>query len=254
MRRAGDLILISLLLLIIGCATTDPQPEVQNIEEIRPISVSEFTLGPGDVIDVQVWRHHDLTMKVPVDPYGKIHYPFVGEMDVTGKSVKAIRQSIERGLSKYFVNPVVNVSVTSIQSKKVFVLGEVSNPGIFSIDRPMNVLDAVAHSGGFTRDAKKENVLVIRGEKSAPQLIEIDLESTIKKGDFQQNIALQRGDIVYVPATLIANMSRFFRHLQSILAPIVLLEQAIVLGPDVVDVFEGKGGGEDRTIVIERPE
>lgn len=241
-------------MLIIGCATTDPQPEVQNIEKIRPVTVSEFTLGPGDVIDVRVWRHDDLNMKVQVDPYGKIQYPFIGEMDVTGKSVKEIRQALKRDLSEYFVKPVVNVSVTSIQSHKVFVLGEVANPGIFSVDRPMNVLDAIAHSGGFTRDAKKENILLIRGDKSAPQLIKIDLESAIEKGDFKQNIALQRGDIVYVPATLIANVSRYFRHLQSILAPIVLLEQAIVLVPDVVDVFEGEGGKVERTIVIERPE
>lgn len=253
--KLRDCLFISILLLIIGCASAGPELNVHSAEEIRPVSVSEFTLGPGDVIEVNVWRHDDLSKKLQVDPYGKIYYPLVGEIEASGKSVITVREAIVKGLSKYFVNPVVNVSVASIQSQKVLVLGEVSNPRVFSIDRPMSVLEAIAHSGGFTRDAKKENVLVIRSEKSSTHLIKVDLKSTIKKGELQQNIALQKGDIVYVPATLIADVSRYFRHLQNILAPIVLLEQGIVLGPDVVDVFEGKSGREsDGTIVIERPD
>ena len=252
--RLRDFVFISILLLIIGCASAGPELKVRSAEEIRPVSVSEFTLGPGDVIEVNVWRRDDLSKKLQVDPYGKIYYPLVGEIEASGKSVITVREAIVKGLSKYFVNPVVNVSVASIQSQQVLVLGEVSNPRVFSIDRPMSVLEAIAHSGGFTRDAKKQNVLVIRSEKSSTHLIKVDLQSTIKKGEQQQNIALQKGDIVYVPATLIANVSRYFRHLQNILAPIVLLEHGIVLGPDVVDVFEGKGGRGDRTIVIERPD
>lgn len=229
-----------LCLFLFGCASTDSEVKIKSAEEIEPIHITEFTLGPGDTIDITVWRHEDLDKKIQVDPYGKIYYPFVGEITVSGMSVYKLSEVLEQGLSEYYVNPVVNINVTAIQSQKIYVLGEVTNPGIFSMDTPINVLEAVAKSGGFTQDAKEQNVLVIRGDKTAPELIKLDLDVTLKKGDLHQNIALQNGDIVYVPATTIANMSRYFKHLERILWPVVLFEQGIILGSEVGDVITGE--------------
>ena len=250
--KLRDCVLMSILPIIIGCASAGPDLKVYSTEEIKPVSVSEFILGPGDVIAINVWRYDDLNYKLQVDPYGRIYYPFVGDIEATGKSVITIREAIVKGLSEYFVNPVVNVSVVSIQSQKVFVLGEVSNPGILSMDRPMTVLEAIAHSGGFTRDAKKENVLIVRSSKSPAQLYKLDIASSIDDGDMQQNIALQNGDIIIVPALIMADVARYARYISDILSPIIQIETGIVLGDDVNNVIEGtRGNSGDRTIIIQ---
>ena len=241
---------ISILLFLVGCASTDSKVKIKSAEEIEPIHISEFTLGPGDTIDISVWRHEDLDKKIQVDPFGKIHYPFIGEITVSGMSVYKLREVLEQGLSEYYVNPVVNVNVTAIQSQKIYVLGEVTKPGIFSMDQPIHVLEAVAKTEGFTNDAKKQNVLVIRGDKTSPELIKLDLDAALKKGDLHQNIVLQNGDIVYVPATTIANVSRYFEHLTRILWPAILFEQGIILAPRVRDALKGQDTLNDTTIII----
>lgn len=247
-RKVGKCMLISLLLLIIGCATTDPQPEVQNVEKIRPVPISEFTLGPGDVIDVYVWRYDDLSQKIRVDPYGKIHYPFIGEIDVTGKSVNTVRDLIAKGLSRYYVNPVVKVSVDSVQSQKVFILGEVSNPGTFSLDRPMNVLDAIARSGGFTRDADQKKIILIRSQPEQIELRSIDIEGLLEKGDESQMVALQKDDIIYVPPSFMANVDQFFDHVAKIIYPITEVGRATIIGDEIWNIIQGKA--RQRTIII----
>lgn len=247
-RKGGDFILISLLLLIIGCATTDPQPEVQNVEKMQPRANSEFTLGPGDVIDVYVWRYADLNQKIRVDPYGKIHYPFVGEIDVTGKSINTVRDLIAKGLSRYYVNPVVKVSVDAIQSQKVFVLGEVESPGVFPIDTPMNVLDAITRSEGFTRDADQKKIILIRRNPEQIELQSIDIKSLLEMGDKSQMVALQKDDIIYVPPSFMANVDRFFEHVAKIIYPIAEIERSFLLGDEIWRLLQGKG--RQKTILI----
>lgn len=247
-RKGGKCTLITLLLLIIGCATTDPQPEVQNVEKIGAVSVSEFTLGPGDVIDVYVWKYEDLSQKIRVDPYGKIHYPFVGEIDVTGKSVNTVRDLIAKGLSRYYVNPVVKVSVDAIQSQKVFVLGEVQSPGVFPIDTPINVLDAIARSEGFTRDADQKKIILIRRNPEQIEIQSIDIKSLLETGDKGQMVALQKDDIIYVPPSFMANVDRFFEHVAKIIYPIAEIERAFLLGDEIWNVLQGKG--RQRTIIL----
>jgi polysaccharide biosynthesis/export protein len=247
--KINNYVFLSILFLY-GCASTAADIKVQNSEDIKPISVSEFTLGPGDKVNINVWRHNDLNKEVRVDMNGNIYYSFVGDIQVSGMSINQLRDDLKTRLSKYYVEPVVDIEVTSIQSQKVFVLGEVSHPGIFFMDKEMSVLEAVAKSGGFTHDAKQENVLIIRGDKTAPELIKLDLEAAVKKGALNQNISLLKGDIVYVPPIYIADVSRYFRHLDTILRPILLLEQAIVLEPRIEDVFMNNTD-KSSTIIIE---
>jgi polysaccharide export outer membrane protein len=255
LKNINWLVILFVGTILYGCASQKANVKEYTAEDIKPITVSEFTLGPSDVIDVQVWRNNELSRKVQVDPYGKITYPFIGEINVMGMSVSQLRDVIKQGISKYFVDPVIEVNVSAVQSQKVFVLGEVSRPGIFALSKPTDILEAIALSGGFTQDAREENVLLIRGDKNNPDLIKLDLKSAMKYADLKQNIRLQSGDIVYVPVTFIADTARYFQHLKEILFPMLLLEQGIILGPQVGDVFSGKDGktssGVD--IIIQKP-
>ena len=230
----GKINLIGILLifaLFSGCASQKASVNVKEYtaEDIKPITVSEFTLGPGDIIDVQVWRNNELSRKVQVDPYGKISYQFIGEISVTGMSVGQFKEVLKQGLSKYYVDPVIEVNVSAIQSQKISVLGEVFKPGVFALSKPTDILEAIALSGGFTHDAKEENVLVIRGDKNNPDLIKLDLKSAMNYADLKQNIRLQNGDVVYVPVTFIADASRFFKYLRDIMYPIVVLGHDITV-------------------------
>jgi polysaccharide export outer membrane protein len=109
--------------------------------------------------------------------------------------------------------------VTTIGSQKFFVLGEVNHPGVYQLDRPKTVVEAISEAEGFTLDAKPSYVLLIRGGPSSPKpsYQVIDMEKVFKDIDMTQNLALQQGDIIYVPASAYANVERFFERLWTII-------------------------------------
>ena len=112
------------------------------------------------------------------------------------------------------VDPQITVSVSTIQSQKIMVLGEVKNPGIFALDVDLSVVDAVSKAGGATEDAKINNVVLIRRNQGKTKVTSLDLRKVFKEGDFSQCEVLQNGDIVYIPAITIAKISRFASHLR----------------------------------------
>ncbi len=243
-----------LFLLLNGCATTEPtsniiQPPSEEIT--NEIKLTEFILGPGDTVEITVYRHDDLKKTSQIDTSGKITFPLVGDIQAGGLSIFQLRDKIRDGLSEYIIDPQVSVSVTAVQSQKVYVLGEVTRPGVFVLNTPMNALEAISSAGGFTRDAKDNSVMIIRGNRDNPQFIKLDLEDALKKGDVAQNIQLQGSDVIFVPATFIADASRFSVYLRDLLWPILLSEEIIVRGQDVGDVFQGKDV--TGTVIIERP-
>lgn len=233
------LILITLILLN-GCSTIGNPPKSPE-EAVSPgsgevpkeVQINEFILGPGDKIEVLVYRYSDLQRTIQIDNSGKITYPLVGDIQAGGISIFQLRDKIKEGLSKYFIDPEVSVGVVAIQSQKVVVLGEVNNPGLFSLELPLTSIEALSKAGGFTHNAKKENVLLIRGGLKKPELIVLNIDKFFKEHDPIQNISLKNGDIIYVPATFIENVARFFDHLTRILSPIVSAEGGFYIGQQI---------------------
>ena len=109
--------------------------------------------------------------------------------------------------------------VTSTGSQKILVLGEVNHPGVYQLEGPKSVVEAVSEAGGFTLDGKPSHLLLIRGGLSNPNpsYKVLDIEKALNQVDMTQNIALQKGDIIYVPATEYANAERFFERLWTII-------------------------------------
>jgi len=223
------IIMIIALLSLSACASKTPFAPVEQVPSEAPPQTLEFILGQGDKIDIQVYRHDDLKRTALIDVSGKISYPLLGDVQATGISVFALRDKIRAGLSKFVVDPDVTVSVSSTQTQKIIVLGEVKTPGVFQAESATTALEAISRAGGYTLDGKLETVLLIRGGLQKPQLFSLNLEKTLKDGDLTQNVMLQRGDIIYVPRTFIADVDRFFGHMTAILQPIVLLESGIFL-------------------------
>lgn len=221
-----------------SCATTQSPavnaPGTQPLpasDAVKQPTISELILGPGDSIEIQVYRHSDLARKFQIPPDGRIFYPFVGEIQAAGTSVVKLRNTIVSGLSSYIVDPQVEITVTSLRSDRVYVLGEVLKPGIFAMDTSTTAIDAISAAGGFTIDAKWDDVVLIRGGLEKRQAMSLDLKSMLKEGDASQNVPLRSGDILYVPPTYVADVSRFMAHLEQIIKPIIQIESAFILGP-----------------------
>lgn len=243
-----------------GCASTDATknseltgaPTIaergEGSGEIPALKVSEFILGVGDTIEISVYRHDDLKKSVKIDASGKVMFPLIGDIKAAGVGIYKFRDEMQMALAKYIVNPQVTISITSIQSQKVMVLGEVGTPGVLTLDSELSIMEAISKAGGMTDDAKLSNVLLIRRVNNKPDVISLDLKKAFKDGDLSQNMRLQSGDIVYLPAVMIANVSWYFNHLSKILSPIVSLESGIVLWPQVESVLQGKST--DKTTII----
>lgn len=237
--------LLVFFVLLTGCAShkaaLKADDEAQAVQKTASgdmpgeVRVSEFILGPWDKIEIVVYRHDDLKRSAQIDKTGRIHYPLVGDLQAAGLSIFQLRDRIRDGLSKYIVDPQVSVGITSVQSQKVIVLGEVRTPGFFQIDTSLTALEAISRAGGFTNDGKKKSVLLIRGGMKKPDLLTLNLERALKDGDLTQNLALQNGDIIYVSKTFIANVDRFFNHLSTILSPILSMESGYFIGQQIID-------------------
>ena len=167
----------------------------------------EYVLAPGDTLQIDVFGHSDLSTRrdsadssYVVRPDGKLLFPLIGEINLAGRTVADFTAELERRLSEYIINPNVTVNVTKLGGTRVFVLGEVRNPGMFTLSRSHRMLDAVGAAGGFTQYAAKKNVYLIRDihdDGTAGQGEKLNLNDYLKKGDMSQNVELQEGDCLY---------------------------------------------------------
>ncbi|KWT90528.1 polysaccharide biosynthesis/export family protein [Candidatus Magnetominusculus xianensis] len=237
---AGTLLLRLVAVMVLfsfGCATAgvnNPIPVTQ--EKPLPSGDPSFALGSGDVITVKVFRHDDLTltsMKVRMD--GTISVPLIGEFKVTDMPVKDAEKKLEEKLAYYIVNPKVSINAVTISSKKIFVLGEVTNQTVITMEEPMTLLQAIAKAGGVTGSAKTSEVSLIRGA----QVYTVDLNRALK-GDQSQNINLMAGDAVYVRPTVIATLGSYFSAIGTIMGFLISIESGIILTQQVSDIFKNK--------------
>lgn len=201
-------------------------------------SLKAFTIGPGDEIALSVWNNPELDQEVVVSPSGQIAVSFVGLVDVSGKTVSELTQTLTNEFSKYYVDPVVAINIESSLSNKVAVLGEVRMPGVFNVDSQMQLVDAIASSGGLSPYAEPRSVALLRHTEGEPTAHLLNIKRFLEEGDTSQNPYLQRGDVVYVPRSFISKVDDFFEHFYTIIRPIVEVERGIALIPAVEDAFD----------------
>ncbi len=159
----------------------------------------DFRLGPGDVIEISVWKDQDLTRQIIVQPDGFISFPLIGEIKAAGQTVSQIRQEITKRLSDYMSNPIVTVTPVKIESYKIYVIGKVNKPGMFVVLPRVTVLQALSMAGGTNPFADLSDIVIIRHTASGETKIDFDYNDIASGKNLEQNIELQSGDVVLVP-------------------------------------------------------
>ena len=159
----------------------------------------EYAVLPGDVLQISVWKEPDLQLEVLVRPDSAFSFPLAGDISTAGFSVVELQTELTKRLSRYISNPVVTVSVTEVLGNKVYVIGQVNNPGAFVVNPQVDVMQALSMAGGVTAFAAANDIKILR--RTGPRQIALSFKynDVLKGRKLEQNIVLQSGDIVVVP-------------------------------------------------------
>jgi polysaccharide biosynthesis/export protein len=179
-------------------------PVVEAVDAPAPaqtVVAPDYLIGPGDTLQVFVWRNPDLSVTVPVRPDGKISTPLVEDMSAVGKTPSGLARDIEKALSEYVKSPQVNVIVTIPVSvfSQVKVIGQVLKPQALPYRDGMTVLDALLAVGGLGQFAAGNRAHIARTVNGKEQDIKVKLDALVNGGEMQQNLKLVPGDVLVVP-------------------------------------------------------
>jgi polysaccharide export outer membrane protein len=209
-------------MLAAGCKST-PAPKAQFTEPsvtftalestnrlssdlLRP-DTGDFTLGPGDQLEIEIIGQPASRSRTAVGPDGKIYFHLLPGMDVWGMTLDQTRQALEQGLSKYLSQPQVSLTLRAVGSRHVWMVGRLNRPGIYPMPAPISLLEAIALAGGTARSVSPANSeeladlrhsFVMRNGQALP----VDFQRLLREGDTSQNIILQPDDFVFIPSSL----------------------------------------------------
>ena len=157
-----------------------------------------YRIGPQDIVQIDVWKEPEITRTIPVRPDGKISLPLLNDVQAAGLTAMQLAGSIREGLTKFLTNPQVTVTVSQINSMRVFLTGETTRPGAIPLLPNMTVLQAVA-SGGFTQFARLNSIYVLRVENGRQVKYTFHYKDVVKGKRAEENILLKPGDVIVVP-------------------------------------------------------
>jgi polysaccharide export outer membrane protein len=206
MKRVAKLAVLLGLGILAGAAlaqTADPDTAKADApkspaQESASAAGSDYVIGADDTLHISVWKEPDLTETLPVRPDGKISMPLLNDITAAGLTPLQLRDSLTEKLKKYIADPRVTVVVTAMNSRRVFVTGEVTHTGAIALLPNMTVLQALANSG-FTQFANLKAIYVLRMENGKQVKLPFNYKEVVKGDHTEQNIVLKPGDTVVVP-------------------------------------------------------
>jgi len=181
-----------------GCASSQHPPAPTQAAD----DDYSYVIGPGDTVNVIVWRNPELSMSVPVRPDGMITTPLVEDLPAMGKSSTALARDIEDELSALIREPVVTVIVTNFvgpYSEQIRVIGEAAQPQVLPYTQRMTVLDVMIAVGGLTDFAAGNRATILRTSEDGNQQYNVRLNDLIKRGEVDANVDMRPGDVLIIP-------------------------------------------------------
>lgn len=160
---------------------------------------TSYLIGPGDVVEISVWKDESLSRDVTVPPDGVISFPLIGDIDVNRMTVTKLRETVRKKLSEYVPDATVAVLLIQTNSLRAFVIGKVNRPGQFPIYLNTTLMQVLAMAGGLNPYADEGKINILRQTGNQTTRIEFDYKEVIKGKNLEQNILIQRGDVVVVP-------------------------------------------------------
>lgn len=202
MKILRQLLLLTLLAMLAGCATTSGSTQAPAVNPDAQ-AVAVYHIGVDDQLQVSVWHNPDLSVSVPVRPDGKITVPLIGDVQAGGRTPEQVADEIKDKLKAYVRDPQVAVILTSLRSheylSRVRVTGAVRTPVSLPYRQGMTVLDAVLAAGGTTEFAAPDRTELYRKSASGTESYAIRLNNILQKGDLGTNYPVQPGDVITVP-------------------------------------------------------
>lgn len=158
-----------------------------------------YIIGPGDVLDISVWKDESMTKLVTVLPDGKISFPLIGEIMAGGKTLAQLSAELKEKINRFVPDPNVSLVVQQVNSLLIYVIGKVNHPGRFLLNTNVNVLQVLAMAGGLNPFAKRNKIKIFREEGKETEIFEFRYDDVSSGENLDQNIRLKRGDIIVVP-------------------------------------------------------
>ncbi len=187
------------MLTLGGCAGTSHQP-ISSAD--TPPPAHDYLIGPGDSVNITVWRNPEVSMTVPVRPDGKITTPLVEDLPASGKTSSQLARDIEKALGKYIQEPVVTVIVTGFvgpYGEQIRVIGQAAKPQALPYRKDMSLMDVLIAVGGITDFAAGNQASIIRSISGTQQQFAVRLNDLIKDGNMSANVPMRPGDILVIP-------------------------------------------------------
>jgi polysaccharide export outer membrane protein len=198
MKYAAVMLAAASALALGGCATRGSQHPPTGSQ----VAESQYLIGPGDAVNIIVWRNPEVSMAVPVRPDGKITTPLVEDLPAAGKTSTELARDIEKALAKYIQQPVVTVVVTSFvgnYDEQIRVIGQATKPQALPYRRNMSLMDVMIAVGGTTEFAAGNRASLIRTVDGKQQKFNVRLDDLIKDGDISANVPMRPGDVLVIP-------------------------------------------------------
>jgi len=208
MRNAALILALAVGMAIAPAAAAQESSSKQQAKKEKPAEAPKvvpatedpsYIIGEQDVLDVSVWKEGEVSRQVPVRPDGKISLPLISDVQASGLTPMQLATTITEKLRKYLSDPQVTVTVLSINSRRVYLVGEVLRAGAYPLLPSMTVLQALSTAGGFSQFANLKAIYVLRDENGKQVRYPFNYKDVIKGQKSEQNIILKPGDTIVVP-------------------------------------------------------
>jgi polysaccharide export outer membrane protein len=191
-----------MLLVMISVAYPQADKEILSKKEAQAevaVDGGQYMIGPEDVLYIHVWKEEALTRTVPVRMDGKISLPLIQEVKAAGLTPLQLKEVLMRKFKEFIENPIVSVTVVEVNSFKVYVIGQVRNPGVQRLRSETTVTQLIVMAGGFTEWANQKKIMVVRKEDGREKRMKVNYKKIMDGKDLTTDVVLKAGDTVIIP-------------------------------------------------------